>query len=271
MPRRSPCAVAVEVEEASGRLRSRGRRSSTTRRRCRRGSSGSWGVAAHASTRLMRVVIAGLHARWVLHVDMDQFLVAVELLRRPELVGLPVIVGGRGDPTERAVVSTASYEARERGVHSGLPLQARRTAMPRRGPAAGRLPGLRGGVRGGDGDPAGAPGRGRRGARLGRGVRRRRDRRPARRRRWRSRPRCSTTTRPALLDRDRRHARPGQDRHRLRQAAGHLLPAPRQLARRDGAPADHRAVGRRHQDRPAARGDRARHRRPAREPAPRSR
>ncbi len=61
--------------------------------------------------------------RWVLHVDMDQFLVAVELLRRPELVGKPVIVGGRGDPTERAVVSTASYEARERGVRSGLALK----------------------------------------------------------------------------------------------------------------------------------------------------
>ncbi|WP_231263447.1 DNA polymerase IV [Nocardioides alpinus] len=60
---------------------------------------------------------------WVLHVDMDQFLVAVELLRHPELVGRPVVVGGRGDPTERAVVSTASYEARERGVHSGLALK----------------------------------------------------------------------------------------------------------------------------------------------------
>jgi len=62
-------------------------------------------------------------APWVLHVDMDQFIAAVEILRRPELAGLPVIVGGRGDPTERAVVSTASYEAREFGVHSGMPLK----------------------------------------------------------------------------------------------------------------------------------------------------
>jgi DNA polymerase IV len=60
---------------------------------------------------------------WVLHVDMDQFIAAVEILRRPELAGLPVIVGGRGDATERAVVSTASYEAREFGVHSGMPLK----------------------------------------------------------------------------------------------------------------------------------------------------
>lgn len=65
---------------------------------------------------------------WVLHVDMDQFLAAVELLRRPELRGLPLVVGGRGDPTERAVVSTASYEAREYGVRSGMPL---RTALKR--------------------------------------------------------------------------------------------------------------------------------------------
>ncbi|WP_018157281.1 DNA polymerase IV [Demetria terragena] len=60
---------------------------------------------------------------WVLHVDMDQFLAAVEMLRRPELIGTPVVVGGRGDPTERAVVSTASYEAREFGVRSGMPLK----------------------------------------------------------------------------------------------------------------------------------------------------
>jgi len=65
---------------------------------------------------------------WVLHVDMDQFLAAVEVLRRPELAGRPVVVGARGDPTERGVVSTASYEAREFGVRSGMPL---RTALKR--------------------------------------------------------------------------------------------------------------------------------------------
>ena len=61
--------------------------------------------------------------RWVLHVDLDQFIAAVEVLRHPELAGMPLIVGGRGDPTERAVVSTASYEAREFGVGSGMPLR----------------------------------------------------------------------------------------------------------------------------------------------------
>jgi DNA polymerase IV len=60
---------------------------------------------------------------WVLHVDMDQFIAAVEVLRRPELRGRPVVVGGRGDVTQRGVVSTASYEAREFGVGSGMPLR----------------------------------------------------------------------------------------------------------------------------------------------------
>jgi DNA polymerase IV len=60
---------------------------------------------------------------WVLHVDLDQFIAAVEVLRRPELAGRPVVVGGRGDPSERGVVSTASYEAREYGVGSGMPLR----------------------------------------------------------------------------------------------------------------------------------------------------
>jgi DNA polymerase IV len=72
----------------------------------------------------------------VLHVDLDQFLAAVEVLRRPELAGRPLIVGGRGDPTERAVVSTASYEARAFGVRSGMPLK---TAV-RRCPDAVLLP-----------------------------------------------------------------------------------------------------------------------------------
>ena len=75
-------------------------------------------------------------APWVLHVDMDQFIAAVEVLRHPELAGLPVIVGARGDPTERGVVSTASYEARAFGVRSGMPL---RTAV-RRCPDAVVLP-----------------------------------------------------------------------------------------------------------------------------------
>ncbi|KGN37929.1 DNA polymerase IV [Knoellia subterranea] len=69
-------------------------------------------------------------ARWVLHVDLDQFIAAVEILRRPELAGLPVVVGGRGDPTERAVVSTASYEAREFGVRSGMPLKTAVRKIP---------------------------------------------------------------------------------------------------------------------------------------------
>ncbi|HVT71050.1 MAG TPA: DNA polymerase IV, partial [Trebonia sp.] len=66
--------------------------------------------------------------RWVLHVDMDQFIAAVEIQRDPGLRGRPVVVGGDGDPTKRGVVSTASYEARAFGVHSGQPL---RTAAKR--------------------------------------------------------------------------------------------------------------------------------------------
>ena len=62
-------------------------------------------------------------AQWVLHVDLDQFLAAVEVLRHPELAGRPIVVGGNGDPTERAVVSTASYEARAYGIRSGMPLK----------------------------------------------------------------------------------------------------------------------------------------------------
>lgn len=62
---------------------------------------------------------------WVLHVDLDQFQVAVERLRRPDLATVPVVVGGNGDPTEpRKVVTCASYEARTFGVRAGMPLRA---------------------------------------------------------------------------------------------------------------------------------------------------
>jgi DNA polymerase-4 len=62
-------------------------------------------------------------AGWILHVDLDQFLAAVEVLRHPELAGRPVVVGGDGDPRRpRQVVATASYEARAFGVTSGMPL-----------------------------------------------------------------------------------------------------------------------------------------------------
>jgi DNA polymerase-4 len=64
------------------------------------------------------------------HVDMDAFFVGVELLRRPELRGKPVVVATGTDPTARGVVMAASYEARAFGVHSALPLAVAHRRCP---------------------------------------------------------------------------------------------------------------------------------------------
>jgi DNA polymerase-4 len=68
--------------------------------------------------------------RRILHIDMDAFFAAVEQKRHPELIGKPVVIGGGGDPTQRGVVSTASYEARKFGVHSAMPLRTAHKLCP---------------------------------------------------------------------------------------------------------------------------------------------
>ncbi len=79
-----------------------------------------------------------MSARYIAHLDMDAFYASVELLRYPQLRGQPVVVGGRrraaeNDPADhavprlrdysgRGVITTATYEARALGVHSGMGL-----------------------------------------------------------------------------------------------------------------------------------------------------
>jgi DNA polymerase IV len=64
----------------------------------------------------------------ILHIDMDAFFVSVELLARPDLVGLAVIVGGQRD--QRGVVTSASYQARRFGVHSAMALRTAAKLCP---------------------------------------------------------------------------------------------------------------------------------------------
>ena len=74
--------------------------------------------------------------RIILHVDMDAFFAAIEQRDNPELRGKPVIVGG---PSQRGVVSTASYEARPFGVHSALPMAQAMRRCPQAIVVPGRM------------------------------------------------------------------------------------------------------------------------------------
>ena len=65
----------------------------------------------------------------ILYMDLDAFFASVEIRENPDLAGLPLVVGGN-PKTRRGVVSTCSYEAREYGIHSGMPINQALTLCP---------------------------------------------------------------------------------------------------------------------------------------------
>lgn len=65
--------------------------------------------------------------RTVVHMDLDSFFVSVSRLQNSELVGKPVLVGGSSD---RGVVASCSYEARQFGIHSAMPMKLARRLCP---------------------------------------------------------------------------------------------------------------------------------------------
>src|SRR6185503_7364105 len=65
--------------------------------------------------------------RNVVHMDLDTFFVSVERKINPKLIGKPVLVGGSSD---RGVVASCSYEAREFGIHSAMPMRMAKQLCP---------------------------------------------------------------------------------------------------------------------------------------------